>query len=180
MKFCNQCGASVVLNVPPGDNRRRYVCAGCGVIHYENPRIVAGCVAGYEGAILLCKRAIEPRYGYWTVPAGFMELDESLPDAAARETREEAEARVTIGPMIACVDVIQAHQVHIFFAGTLDDPEYGAGHETLEAGLYDPTDIPWAELAFPSVRIALEQYLRNRESGSDDLLVCTAPRRSIL
>jgi ADP-ribose pyrophosphatase YjhB (NUDIX family) len=141
---------------------------------------VAGCVAEHEGAILLCKRAIEPRYGYWTIPAGFMELDESLPDAAARETWEEAEARVTIGAMIACVDVIQAHQVHVFFSGTLDGPEYGAGHETLDAGLYDPTDIPWDDLAFPSVRIALEQYLRNRRSGRHDLHICTAPRRSIV
>lgn len=180
MNFCSQCGETVALNVPPGDNRPRYTCASCGAIHYQNPRIVAGCVAEHEGAILLCKRAIEPRYGYWTIPAGFMELDESLPDAAARETWEEAEARVTIGAMIACVDVIQAHQVHIFFSGTLDGPEYGAGHETLDAGLYDPTDIPWDDLAFPSVRIALEQYLRNRQSGRDDLHVCTAPRRSIV
>ncbi|MBT8444030.1 MAG: NUDIX hydrolase [Gammaproteobacteria bacterium] len=177
MKYCSQCGQTVALSIPEGDNRPRYVCMSCKTIHYENPRVVAGCVPEHDGRILLCKRAIEPRYGFWTVPAGFMELDESLPAAAARETWEEALARVEIGPMIASVDVLQAHQVHIFFAATLSAPDFGAGAETLEAALYEPDDIPWEDLAFPSVRIALEQYLRNRESGSHDLLVCEAPRR---
>ena len=177
MNFCSQCGKTVALSVPDGDNRARYVCMSCGAIHYENPRIVAGCVPEHDGRILLCKRAIEPRYGFWTVPAGFMELDESLPDAAARETWEEAMARVEIGAMIASVDVLQAHQVHIFFAARLTGAEFGAGAETLEAALFAPDDIPWADLAFPSVRIALEQFLRNRASGRDDLLVCQAPRR---
>jgi ADP-ribose pyrophosphatase YjhB (NUDIX family) len=177
MKYCNQCGQTVALSIPEGDNRPRYVCMSCKTIHYENPRIVAGCVPEHDGRILLCKRAIEPRYGFWTVPAGFMELDESLPAAAARETWEEALARVEIGPMIASVDVLQAHQVHIFFAATLTTPDFGAGTETLEAALYKSDDIPWDDLAFPSVRIALEQYLRNREAGRHDLLVCEAPRR---
>ncbi|MFQ5609605.1 MAG: NUDIX hydrolase [Woeseiaceae bacterium] len=179
MKYCNQCGKTVALSVPRGDNRPRYICMSCGAIHYQNPRIVAGCVPEHECRILLCKRAIEPRYGFWTVPAGFMELDETLPAAAARETWEEARARVEIGAMIASVDVLQARQVHIFFAATLTNPEFGAGTETLEAVLCDPDEIPWQDLAFPSVRIALEQYLRNRRSGRDDLLVCEAPRRKI-
>jgi ADP-ribose pyrophosphatase YjhB (NUDIX family) len=178
MNFCSHCGKNVALSVPQGDNRPRYVCMSCGAIHYENPRIVAGCVAEHEGRLLLCKRAIEPRSGYWTVPAGFMELEESLPDAAARETFEEALARVDIGPMIASVDVLQAHQVHIFFAGKLNAPEFGVGEETLETILCAPRDIPWDDLAFPSVRLAIEQYLRNRETGRDDLLVCSAPRRT--
>ena len=179
MNYCNLCGKTVALMVPQGDNRPRYVCMSCNAIHYENPRIVAGCVPESDGRILLCKRAIEPRHGYWTVPAGFMELDETLPAAAARETLEEALAQVEIGSMIACVDVIQAHQVHIFFAATLTTPEYGAGVETLETMLCEPDDIPWDDLAFPSVRIALEQYLRNRETGRDELRVCEAPRRKI-
>ena len=177
MNYCSQCGQTVALAVPEGDNRPRYVCMSCKTVHYENPRIVAGCVPEHDGEVLLCKRAIEPRYGFWTVPAGFMELDESLPAAASRETWEEAMARVDIGPMIASVDVLQARQVHIFFAATLAAPEFGAGAETLEAALFAPDDIPWDDLAFPSVRIALEQYLRNCESGRDDLLVCEAPRR---
>jgi ADP-ribose pyrophosphatase YjhB (NUDIX family) len=180
MNFCSHCGKNVALSVPQGDNRPRYVCMSCGAIHYENPRIVAGCVAEHEGRLLLCKRAIEPRTGYWTVPAGFMELNETLPDAAARETYEEALARVEIGPMIASVDVLQAHQVHIFFAGKLNLPEFGAGEETLETILCEPRDIPWDDLAFPSVRIAVEQFLRNRETGRDDLLVCPAPRRAMV
>jgi len=151
----------------------------CEAIHYENPRIVAGCVPEHDGRILLCKRAIEPRSGFWTVPAGFMELDETLPAAAARETWEEALARVEIGAMIASVDVVQARQVHIFFAATLATPDFGVGAETLETRLFDTDSIPTAELAFPSVRIAVEQFLRNRESGRDELLVCEAPRRKI-
>ena len=180
MKYCNQCGAAVALKVPEGDNRPRYICADCGTTHYENPKIVAGCVAEWDGAILLCRRAIEPRLGFWTAPAGFMELDESVPEAAARETWEEAEARVNIGAMIACVDVIQAHQVHIFFAGTMSEPIFGAGTESLETALFQPEDIPWDKLAFPSVRIALEQFLRNRDSERDELQICTAPRRRIV
>ncbi len=179
MNYCSKCGQRVALTIPDGDNRPRYTCMSCGTVHYQNPLIVAGCVAEYRGQILLCKRAIEPRAGFWTVPAGFMELDETLPAAAARETLEEAEARVEIGPMIASVDVLQARQVHIFFAATLKSPEFGAGAETLEARLYDLESIPWDDLAFPSVRIALEQFWRNSKSGRDDLLVCEAPRRKI-
>jgi len=179
MNYCSQCGEPISRAIPPGDNRIRYVCASCGMIHYQNPRIVAGCVPEYQDRILLCKRAIEPRSGFWTVPAGFMELDETLPDAAARETLEEANARVEIGAMIASVDVIQARQVHVFFAARLTDPGFSAGAETLATRLYDAESIPWDELAFPSVRIALQQFLRNRESGQDDLLVCEAPRQKI-
>lgn len=177
MRFCSECGQPVVTTIPAGDNRERYVCRDCGTIHYQNPRIVAGCVPEYQGAILLCKRGIEPRSGYWTVPAGFMELGETVAAAAARETLEEAEARVEVGALIAVVDVVQARQVHMFFAGTLHEPKFGAGHETLDAGLYTPDDIPWDDIAFPSVRIALEQFIRNRSSGRDDLCLEIAPGR---
>ena len=179
MNYCSQCGRAVTITVPEGDNRQRYVCTSCGRIHYENPRIVAGCVAEHHGQILLCKRAIEPRSGFWTVPAGFMELDETLPDAAARETWEEARASVEIGPMIASVDVVQARQVHIFFAATMTSPEFEAGEETLETRLVDPDAIPWDDLAFPSVRIAVQQFLDNCRTGRDDLLVTEAPRRKL-
>jgi ADP-ribose pyrophosphatase YjhB (NUDIX family) len=176
MKYCANCGQPVTNTVPEGDNRPRLVCPACGTIHYENPKMVVGCVPEYRGQILLCKRAIEPRLGYWTVPAGFMEIGESLPDAALRETREEALARVSLGPLFAVVDVIHAAQVHVFFEGTLEGPEFGAGDETLEARLFTPEEIPWDELAFPSVRLALEQYLDNRRTGTGGVRLSIAPR----
>ncbi len=175
MKFCNRCGQTVVSEVPDGDSRVRYVCKHCNTIHYQNPRIVAGCVAEYQGSILLCKRAIAPRTGYWTVPAGFMELGESLPEAAARETWEEARANVEIGRLSAVVDVIQARQVHIFFEGVMSEPSFSAGDETLETRLFSPEEIPWDDLAFPSVRIALEHYLRTLGTGNQGVHLEIAP-----
>ncbi len=179
MKYCSECGQRVSTAVPAGDNRERFVCRECGTIHYQNPRIVAGCVPEHEGSILLCKRAIEPRVGYWTVPAGFMENGETVAEAAARETLEEAEARVDVGALIAVVDVVTARQVHIFFAATLTDPGFGVGHESLETELFEPGAIPWDDIAFPSVRIALEQFLLNRENGNDALRVCAAAGRPV-
>lgn len=176
MKFCSQCAAPVESRVPEGDNRPRFVCSRCGDIHYQNPRMVVGCIPEYEGSILLCKRSIEPRYGFWTLPAGFMELGETVADAALRETWEEALARVELGPLMALIDVVHAGQVHAFFAATLPEPEFGAGEETLETRLYKPADIPWDELAFPSVRMALECHLENRRKGLDTLHMLTAPR----
>ncbi len=176
MKFCGQCGATIDFVVPPGDNRERAVCGNCGHIHYENPRLVVGCVPEHAGSILLCRRAIEPRRGYWTLPAGFMELGESLAEAALRETWEEAEARVDLGPMFAVVDVVHAGQVHVFFRGRLARPEFGAGEETLEARLFQPEELPWDEIAFPSVRIALEEYLRESAGVTAPVHMATAPR----
>ena len=149
INFCSQCGRPVVSEVPDGDNLTREVCKHCDTVHYQNPLIVAGCVAEYQGSILLCRRAIEPRSGYWTVPAGFMELGESLPDAAVRETWEEALARVEIGYMTAVVDVIRARQVHIFFAGVMAEPEFGAGEETLETRLCRPRGHPLGRSRVP-------------------------------
>ena len=176
MKYCAECGQPVVTEVPAGDNRPRAVCRHCGTIHYENPRLVVGCVPEYQGNILLCRRSIEPRYGYWTLPAGFMELGESLAEAAARETWEEARARVELGPLFALVDVVPAGQVHAFFTATLPRPEFAAGEETLETRLFAPDQIPWDELAFPSVRIALERYLDNLRTGATTLYLAAAPR----
>ena len=176
MKFCTQCAAPVDSRVPEGDNRPRFVCTNCGNIHYQNPRMVVGCVPEYQGALLLCKRSISPRYGFWTVPAGFMELGETVAAAALRETWEEAQARVELGPLFALVDVVHAGQVHAFFEATLPAPEFGAGAETLETRLFETREIPWDELAFPSVRLALESYLENRRSGSATLHLLDAPR----
>src|SRR2546430_3458515 len=119
MKFCDQCGAPVRLRVPEGDTLPRYVCEACGTIHYRNPRLVVGCVPEHEGRILLCRRAIEPRRGYWTVPAGFLENGETLQQGAARESLEEAQAQVTVGSLLSVVHVLHAEQVHVFFRASL-------------------------------------------------------------
>lgn len=158
MKFCSKCGGTVSRRTPPGDGRRRWICDTCGTIHYQNPKIVVGCVPEQDGRILLCKRAIEPRRGYWTVPAGFMELGETVAEGAMRETREEACAEVELGHLFASVDVIEAGQVHLFFAATLVGG-FAAGDETEEAALFHPDDIPWPEIAFLSGQFALEKYL---------------------
>lgn len=165
MKFCSHCGGLVTLKIPSSDTMHRYVCDGCGTIHYENPKIVVGCVPEHGERILLCRRAIEPRYGYWTVPAGFMENDETLQEAAARETQEEALATVEIGELFAVIDVVRARQVHMMFRARLVGEEYGVGQESLETVLFDTADIPWDEIAFPSVRFALEAWLEDRRQG---------------
>ena len=167
--YCSQCGSEVVSRIPAGDNKLRYVCDQCGAVHYENPKLVVGCVTQHAGKILLCKRSIEPRYGYWTVPAGFMELGETLEQAACRETLEEACAKVALGGMLAVVDVPEAGQVHVFFRGVLVGDHYAAGDESLDARLYAPEEIPWDEIAFSSGRIALEQFIAQRQSGTERL-----------
>jgi ADP-ribose pyrophosphatase YjhB (NUDIX family) len=143
------------------------VCPACGTIHYQNPKLIVGCVAEHDGRILLCRRAIEPRLGYWTIPAGFMENGETLQAGAAREAAEEAEAEVEIGSLLAVVNVVHAHQVHVMFRARLPKPEFGAGAESLEVELVSPEDIPWPEMAFPSVEFALRQYLADRERGTE-------------
>lgn len=165
MKFCSECGQPVTVKIPEGDHLPRFVCTACGTIHYQNPRIIAGCVIETEGKILLCKRAIEPRLGYWTIPAGFMENGESVQNAAAREAVEEALAQVEIGSLLAIVNVLHAHQVHIMVRATLRNPAFGVGPESLEAALYEEKDIPWPEIAFPSVEFALRRYLDDRREG---------------
>lgn len=169
MKFCSVCGQPVTSKVPEGDHLPRFVCTSCGTIHYENPRIIAGCVIETEGKILLCKRAIEPRHGFWTTPAGFMENGESVQDAAAREALEEALAHVKIGSLLAVVNVLRAHQVHIMFRATLLEPSFGIGPESLESRLYAEEEIPWSELAFLSVEFALRRYLQDRRLGREQV-----------
>jgi ADP-ribose pyrophosphatase YjhB (NUDIX family) len=141
------------------------VCTDCGRIHYQNPRIVAGCVPEHEGRILLCRRAIEPRRGYWTLPAGFMENGETTQEAARRESVEEALAEVEIGSLLAVVHVLHADQVHVMFRARLPRPEFGAGAESLEVRLCGEAEIPWHDLAFRSVDYALRRYLEDRREG---------------
>jgi len=167
MNFCPECGGRVSLRIPPGDHLPRYVCEQCGEIHYQNPRLVVGCVPERGGRILLCRRAIEPRRGYWTVPAGFMENGETLQQAAARESYEEALATVQIGSLLAIVHVLPAHQVHVFFRARLEPADFGPGPESLEVELVDANAIPWGELAFPSTEFALRRYLEDRAAGRE-------------
>lgn len=174
--FCSACGQPVATVIPGGDNRARSVCTACGTVHYVNPKLVVGSVPEYEGRILLCRRAIEPRKGFWTVPAGFMELGETLGEAALRETWEEALARVELGSLFSVVDVVHAGQVHVFFRARLPRPEFGAGAETLETRLFSPDEIPWDDLAFPSIRIALEHYVEDRQTGNVEVRLQAAPR----
>ena len=165
MKYCPNCGAEVSYRVPDNDNRERAVCDRCNTVHYRNPLIVVGCVAEQDGKVLLCKRAIEPRHGYWTVPAGFMELGETMAAGAMRETLEEACADIEIGHLFASVDVIDAGQVHVFFTGRVTGG-YGVGQESLETKLFAEQDIPWHELAFRSGRFALQKYFEDRGANN--------------
>ena len=158
MRFCSACGQPVTLQVPAGDSLLRHVCTACGSIHYQNPRLVVGCLPVLGNRILLCKRAIEPAYGKWTLPAGFMENGEDLAAGALRETREEACADVEIVRLHSVYSIAHIHQVHVFFLARLTG-SFGAGVETLEASLVTPEEIPWDEIAFGSVKFALESYL---------------------
>jgi ADP-ribose pyrophosphatase YjhB (NUDIX family) len=167
MKFCPDCAAPVQLAIPPGDHLPRFVCTACGNIHYVNPRLVVGCVPEHEERILLCRRAIEPRRGYWTVPAGFMENGETLQQAAARESHEEALAEVTIGSLLAVVHVLHAEQVHVFFRARLPAARFAAGAESLEVALLAPQDIPWDDIAFRSTDFALRRYLEDKAAGTE-------------
>jgi ADP-ribose pyrophosphatase YjhB (NUDIX family) len=154
--------------VPDGDHLPRFVCADCGMIHYKNPLLVLGCVPQWEDKILLCRRAIEPRLGYWTVPAGFMENGETMQAAAARECREEALAEVEIGSLLAVVNVTHAGQVHVMFRARLEAPRFAPGRESLEVGLYAESQIPWGDLAFPSGEFTLRKFFADRALGRED------------
>jgi ADP-ribose pyrophosphatase YjhB (NUDIX family) len=165
MKFCSECAAPVVVRIPEGDHLPRFVCDACATVHYQNPRIVVGCVPEHAGRILLCRRAIEPRRGYWTIPAGFMENGETLQQGAAREAQEEALADVEIGSLLGIAHVLHAHQVHVFFRAALRSPAIGAGPESLEVQMVHPDDIPWPDLAFPSTEFSLGRYLADRSEG---------------
>lgn len=165
MLYCSQCGTPVSVQTPPGDHLPRHVCPHCGTIHYQNPKLVVGCIAEWEGRILLCRRAIEPRHGLWTLPAGFMENSETTAQAAARETWEEACARVELGPLFSLVDVPHISQVHLFYRGELLGGVHAPGPESLETALYAEEDIPWQDLAFRSVTFSLRAYLADRKSG---------------
>ena len=179
MKFCSQCGQPVSLSIPEGDNLPRHVCQRCGAIHYLNPKLVIGCIAEWQDRILLCRRSIAPRYGLWTLPAGFMENGETTRQAAARETLEEACARVELGALFSLVNIPHINQVHLFYRARLLDTDFSAGLETLETALFAESEVPWQQLAFQSVTLCLRAYFSDRRAGrfmfhEDDLRPATA------
>lgn len=163
MNFCSDCGQPVSLETPPDDNRLRHVCGACGTIHYQNPKLVVGSIPLWlrsgQPQVLLCRRAIEPRRGYWTLPAGFMENAETTEEAAERETLEEAGARIALQGLFSLMNVPHVHQVHLFYRAELLDLAFAAGTESLEVKLFRETEIPWQEIAFPTVSQTLELFL---------------------
>lgn len=165
MKYCSLCGATVTIRVPDGDTHLRHVCLSCDTVHYQNPKIINGCIGVWQDKILLAKRAIEPRYGLWTLPAGFMENGETTLEGAARETLEEAGATVANLQLFGVFNLPHANQVYIMFRGDIPDGQASAGTESLEVGFFDEEDIPWNELAFPVIRESLELFFADRKKG---------------
>ena len=165
MKFCSNCGSPVAIRVPPGDSLPRHVCDACGSVHYQNPKLVVGAVPEWQGRLLLCRRAIEPRYGYWTLPAGFMENDETAAAAAARETLEEAGARIEVLKAFSLVSVSRVNQVHLFYCARLLDLEFKPGSESLEVALFEEAAIPWRDVAFRTVGLTLKHWFADRSRG---------------
>lgn len=166
IQHCRVCGAATVYRVPLGDNRERATCTACGEIHYENPINVVGTLPVWEGRVLLCRRAIEPRYGLWTLPAGFLELGETTAQGALRETVEEAGANVELEGLYTVIDVVRAGQVHVFYRARMLDTTLAPGPETIEARLFAEPELPWADLAFRTVRRTLEHYIADRRAGA--------------
>ncbi|MEQ1661092.1 MAG: NUDIX hydrolase [Thiobacillus sp.] len=166
MNFCSECGSAVALRVPDGDHLPRHICSDCGTIHYQNPKMVVGSIPEWEDKILLCRRAIEPQYGRWTLPAGFMENGETTLEGAARETWEEAGARIEMGGLYTLFNLPHINQVYLMFRARLLDLDFQPGIESLETRLFTEAEIPWDEIAFRTVRSTLERYFEDRRRGS--------------
>jgi ADP-ribose pyrophosphatase YjhB (NUDIX family) len=165
MKFCSECGKPVQLGVPAGESRPRYVCSACGIIHYQNPKMIVGCIPAYGDQVLLCRRSIEPAQGKWTLPSGFMENGETVEEGALREVQEEACARVTIRRLHSVYSIAHIDQVYLLFLGELDAPTFDAGEESSEVRLFREDEIRWDEIAFHAVRFALRGYFDDRRTG---------------
>jgi ADP-ribose pyrophosphatase YjhB (NUDIX family) len=165
IKYCKACGGEAPYSQPPDDNRERAICQVCGTIHYENPLNVVGTLPVWNDKVLLCRRNIEPRKGFWTLPAGFMELGETTEEGAIRETVEEAGARIDLRGLFTVLNVVQVGQVHFFYRADLRDTDFAPGPETIEAQLFREDEIPWGELAFRTVRETLKRYFEDRRSG---------------
>ncbi|HMA31334.1 MAG TPA: NUDIX hydrolase [Casimicrobiaceae bacterium] len=178
MKFCSQCGSDrIELRVPDGDSLPRFVCGACGTIHYQNPKVVVGCLPEWKDKVLLCRRAIQPRFGLWTLPAGFLENGETLAAGSMRETLEEAGARVELGPLYTVISLPQINQVYMMFRARLRDLDFAPGTESLEVALFEESGIPWEELAFRTIARTLRSYFLDRRSGTFGLHVSALERR---
>jgi ADP-ribose pyrophosphatase YjhB (NUDIX family) len=165
MNYCSDCGASLRRGIPEGDDRLRHICDACGTIHYQNPKVIAGCIPVWQDRILLCKRAIEPRLGYWTLPAGFMELGETLAEAARREAREEANVEVELEGLYAIFSLPHISQVYVFFRARMLEERFSAGSESLEARLFREEEIPWEDISFETVYRSLRLFYADRKGG---------------
>jgi ADP-ribose pyrophosphatase YjhB (NUDIX family) len=166
IKHCRECGSAVEYRLPDdGDTKPRAVCTACHTIHYENPLNVVGTVPHWGDKILLCKRNIEPRFGKWTLPAGFMELNETTAEGAARETDEEAGAQFEMEGLFSLLNVARVGQVHLFYRARLTSDQFNPGTETIEARLFSEDEIPWDEIAFRTVQETLEHYFADRRTG---------------
>lgn len=165
MDFCGNCGHKTTEKIPLGDHQLRRVCTECGHIHYVNPKVICGALALWDNKVLLCRRAIEPRYGLWTLPAGYMELFETMEQGAARETREEAQAEVEIEQLYCMYNIPRIGQIYVLFKAQLINGSFGAGEESIECRLFEEHEIPWTELAFPSVEQTLKHYFSDRKTN---------------
>jgi len=167
IKHCRKCGTSVVYRIPDdGDTKERAICTACTTVHYENPLNVVGTVPIWGDKVLLCKRNIEPRWGKWTLPAGFMELNETVAEGAARETVEESGAEFELEGLFSLVNVARVGQVHLFYRARLLSDRFNPGFETIEARLFAEDEIPWDEIAFRTVKETLEHYFADRRAGT--------------
>jgi|TARA_X000000368_G_scaffold300769_1_gene239635 ADP-ribose pyrophosphatase YjhB (NUDIX family) len=158
LNYCPNCSAKVSLKIPEGDNRERYVCDSCNTIHYSNPNVVVGTLPAFEDKILLCKRAIEPRVGLWTVPAGFLENGESLLQGAWRETKEETQAEVDMKEILTIFNIPQINQIYVIYRADIEDNSFGPTSESLDVQLFSYDEVPWEELAFPFVPKTINHY----------------------
>ena len=165
MNYCIKCAAPLTSRIPEGDDRPRFVCEACETIHYENPKMVVACIAEWEDSILFCRRAIEPQYGKWTIPGGFLENGETVAEGAKRETFEEARARVTDERPYALYNLTFINQIYLIFRAALVDLDFSPGEETLEVRLFRKNEIPWEEIAFPVIRETLRQYFKDAPAG---------------
>lgn len=169
MNFCSHCGHKITFGEVPDDEHQRYHCEDCGKIHYQNPRIIVGAIPRMDDKILLCKRAIKPRYGLWTLPGGFMEIGEKVEEGAARETREEANATIENLRLFSIYSLPEIGQVYMMFLADLMNMSFSAGRESLEVKLFREEEIPWNEIAFSAIHFTLKKYFENRSNPGAEI-----------
>lgn len=165
MKFCSHCGHPVERRTPPGDHLPRYVCPQCERIHYQNPKVIAGCIPAWGNKVILCRRAIEPRLGYWTFPAGYLELGETSAEGAAREALEETAVEVEVGDLLAVINVPHISQIYMVHYGQARSIDHHATLESSETALVSEAEIPWKQIAFPTIYLGLKFYFDDRKTG---------------